>query len=243
MKTSERHRLKGNELSQALSGASARLAHARGRYTAIALAIVLVIGAAIGFLVYRSSRENRAQALLSQAMAVVQAPIEEPKPGETPAQPAPAGYPTMNARAEAALAKFTDVFTAYPSTKAGIAARYYAAAALTLIGRPAEAVTRYQEVVERAGAGTFYGRMAQLGVVTSGVQAKQFDQAIAAGQQLANDTTNEIVPRDVILMELGRAYAAAGKKAEAKQALDEVIAKFPGSAYAEEAKQLLGQIA
>jgi predicted negative regulator of RcsB-dependent stress response len=145
----------------------------------------------------------------------------------------------VRARAEAALPKFNDVFNAYPSTESGIAARYYAAGALAMLGRHGEAATRYAEVVDHAGVNTFYGRMAQLGMIDANTQAKQYDQAISAAQALVNNTSDETMPRDALLMELGRVQAAAGKKAEAKQTLDKVIAEFPDSPYIEEAKKLL----
>ena len=147
-------------------------------------------------------------------------------------------YPTINARAEAGLAKFLQVANSYPSTRAGIAARYYAAAALAMLGRSPEAATRYQEVVDKAGSKDFYGRMAQLGLVETLVQAKQYDQAIAKAQTLVNANDNAL-PRDAILMELGRAYAAAGKKADARQTFDKVVAEFPDSAFADEAKTMI----
>jgi outer membrane protein assembly factor BamD (BamD/ComL family) len=147
-------------------------------------------------------------------------------------------YPTIAARAEAALVKFAAVHDAYPSTKSGIAARYYAASALAMLGRNGEAATRFQEVVDRAGTGQFYGRMAQLGKIEAQLQAKQFDQAIVAAQALANNA-DQALPRDAVLMQLGRVYAAAGKKTEAKQTLDKVVAEFPESPYLDEAKQLL----
>jgi outer membrane protein assembly factor BamD (BamD/ComL family) len=108
-----------------------------------------------------------------------------------------------------------------------------------LLGKPAEAATRYREVLDRAGTGNFYGRMAQLGIVEANLQAKQYDQAISAAQALVNDTTDETMPRDALLMELGRVQAAAGKNAEAKQTFDKMIAEFPESPYIEEAKTLL----
>jgi TolA-binding protein len=174
--------------------------------------------------------------MLSDATAVMQSPVAELKPG---AKPAAGSYPTIQARAEAALTKFGEVFNAYPSTRAGIAARYYAGAALAMLGKHQEAATRYQEVADRAGAGDFYGRMARLGSVEANAQAKQFDKAISAAQALVSDTSDQTMPRDALLMELGRVQAAAGKKAEAKQTLDKVIADFPESAYMDEAKQLL----
>jgi TolA-binding protein len=177
--------------------------------------------------------------MLGDAIVIMQAPVEEPKPG---AKPGVTGYPTVQARAEAALAKFAEVYNAYPSTPAGIASRYYAASALAMLGRHAEAAARFQETVDRAGANSFYGRVARLGVVEANAQAKKYDEAISAAQALVNNTSDDTIPRDALLMELGRVQAAAGKKAEAKQTLDKMIADFPGSPYVVEAKKMLAEL-
>ena len=239
MKATERHRLKENELSHVVSAATARFSENR-RTVGLAIGVaVLVLAAAGGYWAWKTQTENRAQALLGEAIVIAQSPVEEPKAG---VKPAATSYATIRARSEAALARFTEVFNRYPSTKSGIAARYYAAAALAMLGRPDEALTRYQEVVDRAGSSDFYGRMAQLGVVEAGMQAKQYDRAISAAQALVNRTGDDSIPRDALLMELGRVQVAAGKKTEAKQTLDKVIAEFPDSAYIDEAKQLLASV-
>jgi TolA-binding protein len=239
MKGSERHRLKENEISQALGGSIDRLQENRSTISLVAGVVLLVLVLAGGYWAWTTRGENRAQMMLADAIVIVQSPVQEAKPG---AKPAPGSYPTIQARAEAGLAKFTEAFNAYPSTQAGIAARYYAAGALAMLGRHTEAATRYQEVVDRAGVNSFYGRVAQLGVVDSNTQAKQYDRAITAAQALVNNTTDEAMPRDAVLMELGRVQAAAGKKAEAKQTLDKVIADFPDSPYIEEAKKILAEL-
>ena len=240
MKRSERHRLKENELSHALSGVSGRVSANRRIIGLVGGVTLLLLVLAAGFWAWKARTEARAQVLLSDAIMIVQAPVGEATPGEKPQTATP--YPTIQARGEAALAKFTEVFNAYPSTDAGVAARYYAGAALAMLGRPAEAVMRYQEVVDRAGSSDFYGRMAQLGIIEASAQAKQFDQAIAAAQALVNDTSDDTMPRDALLMELGRVQAQAGKTADAKETLDKVIAEFPDSPYVEEARQLLASL-
>jgi TolA-binding protein len=213
-----------------------RVAERQRTFALVAGVVVVVALAAGGYWAWHTRTETRAQVMLGQALTVVQSPVEAPKPGaDGKVAQLPGTYPTINARAEAALQKFTQVATEYPSTKAGIAARYYAASALSMLGRHPEAVTRYQEVVDRAGTKNFYGRMAQLGTIEAQVQARQFDQAIAKAQALAN-ANDESLPRDAMLMELGRAYAAAGKKQEAKQTFDKVLTEFPTSSFAEEAK-------
>ena len=239
MKASERHRLKENELSHVLGDATARLQEKRSTLALVGGLIALVLVAGIGYWAWTTRSETRAQTLLGDAIVILQAPVEETKPG---AKPGTTGYPTVQARAEAALAKFAEVYNGYPSTEAGIAARYYAAASLAMLGRHAEAAARFQETVERAGENSFYGRMARLGVVEANAQAKKFDEAISAAQALVNNTADDTIPRDALLMELGRVQAAAGKKADAKQTLDKIIAEFPESPYIEEAKRMLAEL-
>ncbi len=240
MKGSERHRLKENELSHVLGDASSRLQENRRTFGLAAgvVALLLVIG--IGYWAWTTRTENRAQTLLGDAIIIMQAPVEDPKPG---AKPGVTGYPTVQARAEAALGKFAEVYNAYPSTAAGVAARYYAASALAMLGRHEEGAARFQETVERAGQNSFYGRMARLGVVETSAQAKKYDEAITAAQALVNNTSDDTIPRDALLMQLGRVQVAAGKKSEAKQTLDKIVAEFPESPYVEEAKRMLAELA
>jgi TolA-binding protein len=242
MKRSERRHLKENELSHAFRDATARLADQQRTLRLAGGIVAIALLAGVGYWAWHTRTETRAGAMLVDALTVMQSPVEAPKPdaGGKIVQ-APGSYPTIAARAEAGLAKFNVVANAYPSTQAGIAARYYAAADLTILGRPQEAATRYQEVVDKAGTKDFYGRMAQLGVIESHMQAKQYDQAIAKAQALANATDDQL-PRDAMLMELGKAYAAAGKKAEAKQTLDKVVTEFPESVFIDEAKALISTL-
>ncbi len=239
MKASERHRLKENELSHVLSDASSRLQQNRRTLGIAAGIVALVFVLGIGYWAWTTRSQNRAQAMLGDAIVIMQAPVEDPKAG---AKPGVTSYPTVQARAEAALTKFAEVYSAYPSTDAGIAARYYAASALAMLGRHPEAAMRFQETVEQAGENSFYGRMARLGVVEANVQAKKYDEAISAAQALVNNTSDDTIPRDALLMELGRVQVAAGKKAEAKQTLDKMIADFPESPYVEEAKRMIAEL-
>jgi TolA-binding protein len=239
MKGSERHRLKENALSHVLGDVAARFQEHRATAALAGGVVLLALVAAIGYWAWTARSENRAQAMLGDAIVIMQAPIEEAKPG---ASPGVTGYPTIQARAEAALAKFAEVYNAYPSTGAGIASRYYAAAALAMLGRHDEAASRFQETVQRAGENSFYGRMARLGTVEANAQAKKYDEAISVAQSLVDNTTDDTIPRDALLMELGRVQAAAGKKAEAKQPLDMVLADFPGSPYIDVAMRMLGEL-
>jgi TolA-binding protein len=243
MKSTERHRLKENEVASTFARLSEVYDANKHQIALAATAAVVLIVAVVAFLMWRSQAISRTEALLADAMAAERAQVAPaPLPGATaPAAPAPAGsYPTEKARNEAALAKFMAVADASPSSDAGIAARYHAAAMLTALGRHTEAAQRYQEVVERAGT-SVYGQMAKLGKADAEVAAGKFDQAIAVYKELSalKDTP---LPVDGILMQLARACDAAGKPADARQALKRVVDEFPQSPYSAEAKRALDQI-
>jgi hypothetical protein len=123
------------------------------------------------------------------------------------------------------------------SARSSIAARYHAAGILGTLGRPADAVQRYQEVIDRDEDG-IYGQMAKLGVADAQMQAGQFDKAIAGYRDLSARTDSG-VPVDAVLMHLGRAYASAGKVTEARQTFTRIVDEFPDSQYAPDARHEL----
>lgn len=155
-------------------------------------------------------------------------PATPPTPA-TPTAPPPGSYPSETARAEAALAKFQAAADAYPSTPAGVAARYEAAAALGFLGRLPEAMQRYQEVIDRAPK-SIYADTARLGLADLQYRAGQYDAAIGGYKALAAKADSTL-PIDGVLMQLGRAYAAAGKTADARQTFQRIVDEFPQSSY------------
>ncbi len=155
-------------------------------------------------------------------------PATPPTPA-TPTPPPPGSYPSETARAEAALAKFQAAADAYPSIPAGIAARYEAAAALGFLGRLPEAMQRYQEVIDRAPK-SIYADTARLGLADLQCRAGQYDAAIGGYKALAAKADSTL-PIDGVLMQLGRAYAAAGKTADARQTFQRIVDEFPQSSY------------
>jgi hypothetical protein len=243
MKTSERHRLKENEVAHTV----ARVREAYETYQkpilAVLIGVVAIVVVAVGFASWRSRSDTTARTMLADAMATEQAQVVPPVPAEA-GKPAPAqlagSFPTDRARSEAALAQFMAVANAYPAADAGIAARYHAAALLTALGRGGEAVQRYQEVVDKAGT-SVYGQMAKLGMADAQVADGKFDQAIATYKDMSGNRDGEL-PVDGILMQLGRAYSAAGKQPDARQTFKRIVDEFPQSPFAAEAKKAMDQI-
>ena len=240
MKSIERHQLKEDEFITTLQDTFTRIDEHRRQVLWAIVALVVIAVAVGGVIWWRQDVNTKAAALLAEAQVVAEAPVVPPRrpqrrapPHRAPA-PTPGSYPTERAKLEAALPKFLAAADAYPSSGPGLAARYAAAGTLVALGRPADAATRYQEVIDHAGS-DIYGRMARLGLAS--VQAKQgkYDAAIATYKEIA--ATAKDLPVDGILMQLAQTYAAAGKKVEASQTYKRVTDEFPTSAYAADARK------
>jgi TolA-binding protein len=243
MKTSERHRLKENEVAHTVARVRETYELYQKPIMAGLVGVVAIIVIAAGLVTWRSQSDSTARSMLADATATEDAQVIPPVPAE-PGKPAPqqlaGSFPSEKARGESALAKFMAVADKYPSSDAGIAARYHAAALLVSLGRQDEAVQRYQEVVDRAGS-SVYGQMAKLGMADSQVSAGKFDQAIATFKDMSANTTGAL-PIDGILMQLGKAYSAAGKQADARQTFKRIVDEFPQSPFAADAKKAMDQI-
>lgn len=238
MKSTERHKLKENEFAHTVARAR-DVIDTRGRDMAtLAIVVIVAVAVAFGYVAWRQSRDSKANTMLAAALAVAEAPVVAPvapAPGSPMPVQQPGTFQTERARLDAALPKFQEASDRYPNTDAGIAARYHAAGTLASLGRLAEAESRYQEVIDKAGS-RIYGRTARLGLAQVQVAQGKFDPAIAIYQQLTTDTTSPI-PVDGVLMELGRAYLKAGKKADAAHAFTRVVEEFPQSLYAADARR------
>jgi tetratricopeptide (TPR) repeat protein len=235
MKRVERHHLKKNEFASFVTRTSDSMrSHSRGVGVAAVL-IVVALALVGGYFFWRGSREERAGALLAEAMATAQAPIAPPAIGT----PAIAGtFATEQARMDAALPRFLTAADAYPSTNAGIEARYQAAAVLAETGRYPEAIQRYQEVIDRDRKG-IHGQTARLGLAAAASLGGEHDRAIEQLQAMIGDARGAI-PADAVLAQLALAYERAGRTAEAAATWKRITDEFPESVYIQEAAQKAG---
>ena len=240
MKSTERHKLKENEFARSVAQARLMVETRRSDIARLAVAAAVIIAIVAGYSWWRGSRNAKAEAALAQALAVYEAPVvppPPPKPGSPMPVQQPGTYESEQAKLQAALPKLYEAANAYPNTDAGVAARYYTAAALSALGRYAEAEQRYQEVVDKAGS-RIYGRTARLGLAEAQVAQGKFDPAIAIYREMSTDSNAEL-PADGILMALGRACAQAGKKDDAARAFTRIVDEFPQSPYATDARREL----
>jgi TolA-binding protein len=242
MKRQERHHLKENELAHSLTAAREYL-EPRTRQLGLVLgAIVLVAIVGLGVMLVRQRSSTKAEQLLAEAMVALNARVvpsaDADEKGDLP-QSAVLGatgtFATEEAKLKAALPKLKTAADAHPDTQAGITARYHMAGALAGLGRNDEAAKEFGDVAKRAGADSFYGRMALLGQADTQARAGQLDAAIASWKQLQAQKDAEL-PVDAILMGLARAYAAKGNKDEARKTFTELVDQHPDSPYSSEAK-------
>jgi TolA-binding protein len=235
MKRTERHHLKENEL-RTFARNAAEAVEARGRESTIVLLVVAaVVVVAIGYFAWRSRVNAKADTLLAEAMTVAEARI-----GPPPAPGTPAGglyFPTERERSQAALTKFKAAADAYPSTDAGIYARYQEAATTLALGNSMQATTVFQQVIDKAGDG-FYGQMARLGHAEAMARAGQYEQAINTYKEMAQRKDGPL-PVDGILMQLAKTYVEAGKPADAQQTFNRLIQEYPQSPFTSDARREL----
>jgi TolA-binding protein len=232
MKRAERHHLKQNEVERLALQARKALAERTPATTGILVALVVVAVVGIGYYAWRAHVQSRAHGLLADAIATQDAPITTL--GSTVAA---GSYANERARLQAAVAKYKAAADAYPSTDAGIYSRYQEAVGNVTLGNFAGATSGYQEVTRRAGDG-IYGQMARLGLAEAQARAGQFDQAINTYKEMAQRKDGPL-PIDGILMQLGRAYRDAGKRADAQQTFNRLVQEFPESPFSADAKREL----
>jgi tetratricopeptide (TPR) repeat protein len=234
MKRAERQRLKQNDLGE-LTRQVQEVFTARQRDLAWIVGVGLVVGAAaLGYWAWHQREQQGAQKLLADAMVVAEARIGPPAAatGGTGLT-----FPTERERAQASVTKFKAAADAYPTSDAGLFARFQEASTQVVLGNPAEAAKAYQVVIDRAG-NRLIGQTARLGLAAAHARGGQFDQAITTYKELAQRKDGGL-PIDGILMELGRVYRDAGRAGEAQQTFNRLIEEFPDSPFNADAKREL----
>jgi TolA-binding protein len=235
MKRAERHHLKQNELERLTIQARNALAERTRVTTGVLIALLVLAIAGIGYYAWSQRVQSRAHGLLAEAIGTQEAPITTL--GSTSAA---GSYANERERLQAAVVKFKAAADAYPSTDAGIFARYQEAVGNVTLGNLAGATSAYQEAIRRGGDG-IHGQMARLGLAETQARAGQYDQAINTFKEMAQLKDGPL-PIDGILMQLGRTYRDAGKREDAQQTFNRLMQEFPESPFSADAKRELDSL-
>ena len=240
MKSIERHKLKENEFARTVAHAREVLDTRKRDLTTALIVLVVAVAAVSGFVWWRQTRDAGANDLLASAIAVYDAPvvpIAAPAPGSPAPLPQPGTFTTEQEKLQAALPKFREAADRYPTSGPGLVAKFHLAGILAALGQYPEAERTFQDVVSK-GNNTIYARTARLGLADTQVAQGKYDSAISIYTELSRDTTSQI-PVDSVLMQLGRAYARAGRKEEAARTFGRIVQEFPQSLYVTDAQHEL----
>ena len=199
------------------------------------LALVALLGA---FSMYRGSRAEKANAALSKAIEVYQAPIDP-----TAAKPDDPENPTFaDAAARQARAKtlFQELRDDYGSTDAGSVASVYLAQIALAENQPDQARELWNSFIE--------GHEDHLLAGQARINLLQLDRSQGKGEEVAQTLTAMLeqseapLPQDILLHELAITQQQLGKTADAIQSYQRIIDEFPQSPYAGDARQKIGEL-
>jgi hypothetical protein len=191
------------------------------------VAIVLIV-AAISF--YRSHKESTAQARLAEAIDVMDAPVGPPSPGVT----APT-YKSEDEKIAKATPLFQGVVNSYGGTAAADMAELYLARVAAAKGDSASARPRLERFI-REHPGTLPAGGAQFSLYQMDIVGGNAKEVAMQIEQKLNDE-KKLLPTDVMLDLLARAYQASGEASKAREAYRRLATDFPDSPYAMEAQR------
>ncbi|MDR1989318.1 MAG: tetratricopeptide repeat protein [Acidobacteriaceae bacterium] len=240
MKRTERHHLKENELGHLAMGAR-DFVQGQGRSVGLLVTGVLVVLIAVlGYVGWSNHVQGQAHALLADAMALDDAAVGPPP---APGSPAPAGvhFATVDERNQASQQKFKAVADQYPSSEAGIFARYREAGMWMALRNPSNAASAFEQVIEKAGSSSLYGQLARLGLAEAQAQSGQLDPAVSTMMEMAQHKDGP-VPVDGILLRLAHIYLDAGKTTDAQQTFTRLVSEYPNSPFAPDARRELSTL-
>jgi len=239
MKSTERHHLKDNELAHIAGNARDIVQERRGPILGVVGGVVLLIVAVGGYLSWRSSVDAKAHTLLAAATTVEGARVGPPAAfGTQPAQGL--SFVSEREKNQAILTKYKEVADQYPTSDAGIYARYRQGGTYMSLGLPKNAAEAYQQAIAQGGD-SLYAQMAKLGLAEAQAQSGDYEGAIATFRDLSQRKDGPL-PVDGLLMRLGRTQAEAGKASDAQATLNRLVQEFPESSFATDAKKELEQL-
>jgi TolA-binding protein len=239
MKSTERHHLKDNELAHMAAGARDIVQERRGPILGVVAAVVVILAAVGGYLAWRNSVDAKAHTMLASAAVVEGARVGPPAAfGTQPTQGL--SFISEREKNQAILTKYKEVADEFPTSDAGIYARYRQAATYMALGLPKNAAETYQQVVSQGGD-SLYAQMAKLGLAEAQAQNGDFEGAITTFRDLAQRKDGPL-PIDGLLLRLGRAQAEAGKASDAQQTFNRLVQEFPDSSFTPDARKELDQL-
>lgn len=237
MDRQHRHDLKHDKFVDEIGALSTRARENQRLLLMIGVGIVTVALIVWGIYFYRSSREDKAQAVLAVAIETMEATIEETP---NPSQPAPTGptFKTEDARNTAAEKQFREVQSKYSGTDAADVAGLYIARMSAAKGDSAGAKKLLQDFIGDH-EGTILANTARFSLYQLRIDSGEAAQVVAeVNGELSK--AEPVLPGDSLLVLLAQAYEVQGNVAKSREAYRRITTEFPESPYALEAQRRAG---
>ncbi len=211
--------------------------HGRG-LVAIAVAVVVAAAIAAAVTTYRGRQAERANALLTEALAIYNAPIDAVNPTpDDPRAPSFADEESRNLRAKSIFESLHEGFKG--KSLGGIAAAYLGDLAAGS-GDYEVAETLWREAVASVADTLLAGRL-QMNLINLGKSQGRGESVVEELRALLSSGSSAL-PADAVLYELARALEDLGRSGEARGAYERLVEEYETSVYAPEARRELDEL-
>jgi tetratricopeptide (TPR) repeat protein len=195
----------------------------KGKVIGIATGILAVVVLIIGYTIYSGNQEDKAQAILAKAEQYLAASDWER---------------ALNGDAVEGTAGFASIVNNFRSTDAGNLAAYYAAVSSVNLGNNEDAlmyIRKHSPPNDVIGIGAI---ALHATIEANAGNHKQAGDLYVKAANVVKSSTN--TPQNLLLA--AQHYMAGDLKADAKKAVDRIVAEYPDSPQAQEALRMSGRL-
>jgi TolA-binding protein len=238
MDRQERHDLKHDKFVDEIGALSVRARDNQRLLYMIAGGAVVIAAIVFGIYFFRSTREGKAQGLLSTAIETFEAPVGDQAAQQQPPTTGPK-FKTEAERTVAAEKQFKDVQAQYGGSDASDVANLYLARIAISKNDTKTAQTLLTEFVDAHSDHT----------LASGARYSLYQLRIENGEAATVATELEaelkksepVLPGDALLVLLAQSYEQQGNADKSRDAYRRITTEFPESPYVVDAQRKAGQ--
>jgi tetratricopeptide (TPR) repeat protein len=232
-----RHQLKQDKFSRATIGAAEATVHwtveHKSKLIIGSIVVAVLLGAGLGSWYYLNQQDQKASALLSQAVRTMDTPL---RPEGAPAEPESPSFASAKERATEAQKQLRTIVDKYPHTRTSEFARYFLGITSSRLGDNAAAERDLKEVA--SSRNDDLSALAKLALASVYRNTNRSKDAIGIYNQLIAKPTRS-VGKATAQMELAAAYQASGQLVEAKRVYEQIQKENPATEVAQLATQKL----
>lgn len=235
MRRYTRHELKEDRFQEATAETLDWVVEHRNALIIGAVAVLAVIGIAVGAWFYLQNQDTKASLDLSHAIRTYNAPL---RPQGTPADPQQRSFTSAAERAKTAQDEFKAIGQKYAHTRSADFAQYYVGLSAIDLGDNATAERELKDVADAHDKEL--SALARMALAALYRNTNRSDEAVKIYKDLeAHPTTT--VPKVRAEFELASLYAEK-QPAEARKIYDQIVKDSPGSPAAQLAQQRMAAL-